>query len=201
MTQPPPSKLRCSFKHRFVWCFFVLRCLIYKVHAPTAERILGYHILSGLSRLFFVFRVLSSLSTEEEKPLPESRSLLRTGRILAYHSPNCKPYFPFSPFSGILLKSVPLIMDITVKNIRGARLSPDSPPLLISLPQPLQPMPSIWHSRAISAEQSIVYNSFFCDFVLIKDDPILTFSQQKCKCNVFQRFFLSCGHDGAILYN
>ena len=39
--------------HLYLVLFQVLRCLIYKVHAPTAEQLIDYHIPPHLSTPFF----------------------------------------------------------------------------------------------------------------------------------------------------
>ena len=44
-----------SFQTPHIWCFFVLRCLIYKVHAPTAEHVIDYHVARELSTPFLHF--------------------------------------------------------------------------------------------------------------------------------------------------
>ena len=51
-----------SFQTPHIWCFFVLRCLIYKVHAPTAEHVIDYHGFCGLSTGFDDFTHLVSRS-------------------------------------------------------------------------------------------------------------------------------------------
>ena len=43
------------FKTPHICCFFVLRCLIYKVHAPTAEHVIDYHVARELSTPFLHF--------------------------------------------------------------------------------------------------------------------------------------------------
>ena len=54
MTKPASGKLT-SFQTSFSGACQVLRCLIYKVHAPTAEQLIDYHTRPLLSTGFLQF--------------------------------------------------------------------------------------------------------------------------------------------------
>ena len=101
-----------------IWCFFVLRCLIYKVHAPTAERILGYHNFPALSTLFLCFCSFSSLATEEGKPLSESRPLFANRSYLSTPPELLQVLILYFSFFGQTAQSESLISVITAKNSR-----------------------------------------------------------------------------------
>ena len=58
MTLPHKAVQLCGQLNVRFWCFvFVLRCLIYKVHATSSsgERMISYHKLKSLSSTFFKF--------------------------------------------------------------------------------------------------------------------------------------------------
>ena len=114
------------FKTPHIWCFFVLRCLIYKVHAPTAERILGYHIFPTLSTLFLCFCNFSSLTTEEGKPLSESRPLFANRSYLSTPPELLQVLILHFSFFGQTAQSGSLISVITVKNSKGRQTKPAS---------------------------------------------------------------------------
>ena len=107
-----------SFQTPHIWCFFVLRCLIYKVHAPTAERILGYHNFPALSTLFLCFCNFSSLAMEEGKPLSESCPLFANRSYLSTPPELLQVLILYFSFFGQTAQSEPLMSVITAKNSR-----------------------------------------------------------------------------------
>ena len=115
-----------SFQTPHIWCFFVLRCLIYKVHAPTAERILGYHNFPALSTLFLCFCNFSSLTTEEGKPLSESRPLFANRSYLSTPPELLQVLILYFSFFSQTAQSEPLMSVITAKNSRREVAKPSS---------------------------------------------------------------------------
>ena len=127
-----------SFQTPHIWCFFVLRCLIYKVHAPTAEHVIDYHGFCGLSTgfddfthlvsrskslptlstLFLCFCNFSSLTTEEGKPLSESRPLFANRSYLSTPPELLQVLILYFSFFGQTAQSEPLMSVITAKNSR-----------------------------------------------------------------------------------
>ena len=108
----------CFLSNRPLVFVHVSRCLIYKVHAPTAERILDYHIFPTLSTLFLCFCNFSSLTTEEGKPLSESRPLFANRSYLSTPPELLQVLILYFSFFGQTAQSEPLMSVITAKNSR-----------------------------------------------------------------------------------